>query len=226
MKPILGALALLPFLSALALAQTPTADAKEGKLYLEGGVGFGVTSMWPSAKSNKGLDSAAEFTAGFGGEYGITEHIALYTKFGIGLVLEDDPGVLDLGMTFGGAFKLIEKKADVPALSLYAGLGFVNIDVDPKAVKSDDATDFVFETGVQFDIGPADGSWSVQPFAGFQVVAGSRPFKTYNGLLQVVAGAKLLFKLTDSLFLEPSITFTGGNFQDSVIFGVGVQLRL
>jgi len=225
MKPIIGALVLLPFMSALALAQAPTADAKEGKFYVEGGVGFGVSSMWPSAKSSKGFDSAAEFTAGFGAEYGITENIGVFAKFGIGLLLENDPGILDIGMTFDGAFKLIEKKGDVPALSVYAGLGFVNIDVDPKVGKSDDATDFVFETGVQFDIGPADASWSVQPFAGFQVVAGSRPFKAYNGLLQVVAGVKVLLKLTDNLFLEPSLTFTGGNFQDNVIFGIGAQLR-
>jgi hypothetical protein len=101
----------------------------------------------------------------------------------------------------------------------------VNIDVDPKNGKSDDATDFVFETGVQADIGPADAQWSLQPFGGFQIVPGSRPFKVYNGFLQVVVGAKFLYKLTDNIYLEPSITFLGGNFSDSVIFGFGVQAR-
>src|SRR5262245_65253396 len=36
MKPILGALVLVPLMEAFALAQEPTADAKEGKRYLEG----------------------------------------------------------------------------------------------------------------------------------------------------------------------------------------------
>ena len=224
MKPIIGALILVPLMEAIALAQAPTADAKEGRLYIEGGVGFGVTSMWPDAKSDKGFDSAALFGANFAGEYGITEQFAVFSKFGIGLVLEDEPGILNLGMTFDGAYKVIEKKGDVPALTAYAGLGFVNIDVDPKGGKSDDATDFVFETGAQMDFGPEN--LSIQPFLGFQLVGGSRPFKTYNGVLQVVAGVKALIKLTDNLYLSPSVTFLGGNFQDSVMFGFGVQLRL
>jgi hypothetical protein len=66
---------------------------------------------------------------------------------------------------------------------------------------------------------------SIQPFMGFQVVAGSRPFKGYNGMLQVVAGVKALYKLSDNLYLEPSITFLGGNFQDQVVFGAGIQVR-
>jgi hypothetical protein len=131
---------------------------------------------------------------------------------------------MSIGMTFDGAYKLIEKKGEVPALSAYAGLGFVNIDVDPKNAKSDDATDFVFETGVQMDWGTSE-DLSIQPFMGFQVVAGSRPFKGYNGMLQVVAGVKALYKLADNLYLEPSVTFLGGNFQDQVVFGIGVQAR-
>jgi hypothetical protein len=226
MKSIVGALLLVPAMSAVALAQVPTADAKEGRLYLEGGIGFGVASMAFDNGSSKGFNSEPLFAADFAAEYGITEQIAVAAKFGLGLVLHDDPSVLDIGMTFDGAFKIIEKKGDVPALSAYAGLGFVNIDAKPKGASSDNATDFVFETGVQADIGPADGQWSLQPFGGFQVVAGSRPFKVYNGLLQVVVGAKFLYKLADNIFLEPSITFLGGNFQDSVVFGVGVQIRL
>jgi hypothetical protein len=224
MKTILGAVVALSLMQAVALAQAPTADAKEGKFYVEGGIGFGVTSMWPDASSNKGFNSAAVFGANFAGEYGITERIAVFTKFGIGLVLEDDPGILNIGMTFDGAYKLIEKKGDVPALTAYAGLGFVNIDVDPKNGKSDDATDFVFETGIQFDISAGE-SVSIQPFAGFQIVGGSRPFKTYNGLLQVVAGVKGLIKLSDMFYLEPSLSFLGGNFQDTVMFGMGIQVR-
>jgi hypothetical protein len=229
MKPILGALALIPLMQAIAMAQEPTADAKEGKFYLEGGVGFGVQSMAAPSTANKGFDSTAVFAANFAAEYGITEQFAVFTKFGVGLGLDDDPGTLGIGMTFDGAYKLIEKKADGAALSAYAGLGFFHLDIDPKkslGIKDDAGTDFVFELGAQADFGPADGSWSLQPFGGFQVVAGKRPFKAYNGLLQVVAGAKVLFKLADNLFLEPSVTFTGGNFQDSVIFGIAVQLRL
>jgi hypothetical protein len=229
MKPILGALVLIPLMEAFALAQEPTADAKEGRFYLEGGVGFGVQSMAAPSTASKGFDSTAEFAAGFAAEYGITENFAVFSKFGVGVGLDNDPGILNIGMTFDGAYKFIEKKGDVAALSAYAGLGFTHLDVKPKSslgIKSDAATDFVFELGAQADIGPADGSWSLQPFGGFQVVPGNRPFKAYNGLLQVVAGAKVLFKLADNLFLEPSVTFVGGNFQDSVIFGIGIQLRL
>jgi hypothetical protein len=229
MKAILGALVLVPLMEAVALAQAPTADAKEGKFYLEGGVGFGVQSMAAPSTATKGFDSTAVFAAGFGAEYGITEQFAVFSRFGVGVGLDDDPGTLGIGMTFDGAYKFIEKKGDVPSLTAYAGLGFTHLDIDPKkslGIKSDAATDFVIELGAQADIGPADGSWSLQPFGGFQVVAGSRPFKAYNGLLQVVAGAKVLFKLADNLYLEPSVTFTGGNFQDSVIFGIAVQLRL
>jgi hypothetical protein len=225
MKPILGALLLVPIMSAVAVAQEPTADAKEGRLYLEGGIGFGVASMALDANSSTGLNSEALFSAGFAAEYGITEQFAVFTKFGVGIVLHDDPAAMSLGMTFDGAYKLVEKKGDVPAVSVYAGLGFVNLDVDPKGGPSDDATDFVFEFGIQGDIGPGD-SWSLQPFFQVQLVAGSRPFKGYNSVLQVSGGAKLLLKLADQIYLEPSITFTGGNFQDSVIFGVGVQIRL
>jgi hypothetical protein len=225
MKPILGALVLVPLMQAFARAQEPTADAKDGRLYLEGGIGFGVASMALDAGSSKGFNAEPLFGAGFAAEYGITDRIGVFTKFGIGLVLHDDPDVLSIGMTFDGAYKLIEKKGEVPALSAYAGLGFVNIDVDPKNGKSDDATDFVFETGIQMDWGTSE-DLSIQPFMGFQLVAGSRPFKGYNGVLQVVAGVKVLYKLADNLYLEPSITFLGGNFQDQVMFGFGIQFRL
>lgn len=222
MKSIVGALVLVPLMQAYALAQAPTADAKEGKFYVEGGISFGVASMALDAGSTKGFNAEPEFGFGFAAEYGITERIGVFTKFGIGILLHNDPGVMDIGMTFDGAYKLIEKKGDVPALTAYAGLGFVNIDVDPKGGSSDDATDFVFEAGLQADITVGEGL-SLQPFGGFQLVAGSRPFKGYNGVLQVVLGAKALYKVADNLYLEPSITFLGGNFQDSVMFGIGVQ---
>jgi hypothetical protein len=225
MKPILGALILLPVLQAVALAQAPTADPQAGKFYLEGGVGFGVASMAADAQSNTGLNSEPVFAAGFAAEYGITEQIGVFTKFGYNMILHNDPGVDTIGMTFDGAFKLVEKKGDVPALSAYAGLGFVNIDVSPKGVSSEDKTDFVFEFGVQADIGAGE-AWSLQPFAQIQLVAGSRPFKAYNGVLQVSTGVKALIKLADQIYLEPSVTFTGGNSVDNVIFGVGIQVRL
>jgi opacity protein-like surface antigen len=94
MKSIIGALLLVPAMSAVALAQVPTADAKEGRVYLEGGIGFGVASMAADAGSSKGFNSEPLFTAGFAGEYGITEQIGVIAKFGIGLVLHDDPSVL------------------------------------------------------------------------------------------------------------------------------------
>lgn len=222
MKSIVGALILMPLMQAYALAQAPTADAKEGKFYVEGGISFGVASMALDAGSSKGFNSEPEFGLGLAAEYGITERIGVFTKFGLGILLHDDPGVMSIGMTFDGAYKLIEKKGDVPALTAYAGLGFVNIDVDPKGGSSDDATDFVFEAGLQADISAGEGL-SIQPFGGFQLVSGSRPFKGYNGVLQVVLGAKALYKIGDNLYLEPSITFLGGNFQDSVMFGFGVQ---
>ena len=225
MKPIFGALLLVPFMAAVAAAQEPTADAKQGRFYLEGGIGFGVASMAADAGSSKGFNSEPLFGAGFAAEYGINDQIAVFTKLGVGLVLHDDPGVTAIGMTFDGAFKLIEKKGDAAALSAYAGLGFVNIDVDPKGGPSDDATDFVIELGVQGDFGPGD-TWSLQPFVQIQLVFGSRPFSTYNGVLQVTAGVKFLYKLADNLYLEPSVSFTGGNFQDNVTFGIGIQLRL
>jgi hypothetical protein len=224
-KALLGALLLVPLMQAYALAQEPTADAKEGRFYIEGGLGFGVASMAADGGSSKGFNAEPLFDFGLAAEYGITDRIGVFTRFGVGLLLHDDPGVLAIGMTFDGAYKLVEKKGDVPALSAYAGLGFVNIDVDPKNGKSDDATDFVFETGIQMDWGTSE-DLSIQPFMGFQVVAGSRPFKGYNGMLQVVAGVKALYKLSDNLYLEPSITFLGGNFQDQVVFGIGIQLRL
>ncbi|MBI3858186.1 MAG: hypothetical protein HY293_21095 [Planctomycetes bacterium] len=224
MKPMLGALLLLPLMQALALAQAPTADAKEGKLYLDAGLSFGVATMAAPATTKTGFDSVATFGAGFAAEYGITEKIGVFSKFGVGIALDDDPGVLNLGMTFDGSYKVIEKKGDTPAMSVYAGLGFVHLDVDPKVGKSDAATDFVFEFGVQADIGPGD--WSLQPFAKVQLVAGSRPFKGYNGVLEIALGAKLLFKLSDQIYLEPGVAFVGGNFQDSVLFGVGIQIRL
>jgi len=234
MKPILGVLVLVPLMEAFAVAQEPTADAKEGRVYLEGGLGFGVMTMAAPATTSTGFDSIAEFAVGFAAEYGINDQFAIFTKLGVALGLDDDPGIVTFGMTFDGAYKILDKKADVPALSAFAGLGFVNLDVDPKASigngKSDSATDFVLEFGLQADFGPADGSWSFQPFFEVQVVAGSRPkpggFKTYNGMLQIAGGAKVLFKLADNLFLEPGVTFTGGNFSDSVVFGVGIQLRL
>jgi hypothetical protein len=225
MKSIFGALLLVPCLSAFALAQEPTADAKQGRFYLEGGIGFGVASMAADAGSSKGFNSEPLFAAGFAAEYGITEQFAVFTKLGVGLVLHDDPGVVGIGMTFDGAFKLIEKKGDAAGLSAYAGLGFVNIDVDPKGGPSDDATDFVMELGVQGDFGPGD-AWSLQPFVQIQLVFGSRPFSTYNSVLQVTAGVKFLYRLADNLYLEPSVSFTGGNFQDNVTFGIGIQLRL
>jgi hypothetical protein len=225
MKPLLGALVLLPLMEAFALAQEPTADAKEGRLYLEGGIGFGVASMAPDAGASKGFNAEPLFDANFAAGYGITDRISVFTKLGVGLVLHDDPGVLGIGMTFDGAYKLLEKKGDVPAVSAYAGLGFFHLDVSPKGSSSDAATDFVFETGVQADFGSTE-DLSIQPFFGFQVVAGSRPFSTYNGVLQVVAGVKALFKLADNLYLEPSVTFLGGNFQDQVVFGIGIQFRM
>ncbi len=225
MKPILGALVLVPLMQAFALAQEPTADAKEGRFYIEGGIGFGVASFTPDNDATKGFSAQPEFGFGLAAEYGITDRIGVFTKFGVGLILNDDPDITSIGMTFDGAYKLIEKKGEVPALSAYAGLGFVNIDVDPKNGKSDDATDFVFEAGVQMDWGTSE-DLSIQPFMGFQLVPGSRPFKTYNGVLQVVAGVKALYKLADNLYLEPSVTFVGGNLQDNVMFGIGVQFRL
>jgi hypothetical protein len=224
MKPILGALVLVPLMQAFAMAQEPTADPKEGRFYVEGGIGFGVASMAPDAKAKNGLNAEPLFDFGLAAEYGINDRIAVFTKFGVGLILHDDPDVMAIGMTFDGAYKLIEKKGEVPALSAYAGLGFVNIDIDPKNGKSDDATDFVFETGIQMDWGTSE-DLSIQPFMGFQLVAGSRPFKTYNSVLQVVAGVKVLYKLADNLYLEPSVTFVGGNGQDQVVFGIGAQFR-
>ena len=225
-KTILGVLVLIPLMEALALAQAPTADAKEGRFYLEGGIGFGVASMAPDASSNDGFSAQPQFGFGLAAEYGITEQVAVFTKFGLAVVLNDDPGVMGIGMTFDVAYKLIEKKADVPALTAYAGLGFVNIDVDPDqgGISSEDETDFVFEVGIQFDITAAEGV-SIQPFGGFQLVAGDRPFDTYNGVLQVVFGVKALIKVADNFFLVPSITYLGGNFQDSVMFGFAVQLQ-
>jgi hypothetical protein len=225
MKTILGALVLVPLMEAFAMAQEPTADAKAGKFYLEGGVGIGVASMAADASSNTGLNSEPEFSAGFAAEYGITDQIGVFTKFAYDSVLHNNPGVDSIGMTFDGAFKLGEKKGDVPALSAYAGLGFVNIDVSPKGVSSEDKTDFVFEFGFQAEIGPGD-PWSLQPFAQIQLVAGSRPFKAYNGVLQVSTGIKALIKLAEQIYLEPSVIFTGGNSVDNVIFGVGIQVRL
>jgi hypothetical protein len=78
--------------------------------------------------------------------------------------------------------------------------------------------------GLQGDFGSTE-DLSVQPYMGIQLVGGSRPFKGYNGVLQVLVGAKVLYKLADNLFLEPSITFLGGNGQDQVVFGIGVQFR-
>ena len=224
MKSILCALALVPAMAAVAVAQEPTADAKEGRFYIEGGIGFGVASMALDAGAKKGLNSEPLFDFGLAAEYGITEQFAVFTRFGVGLVLHDDPGAMGIGMTFDGAYKFMEKKGDVPAVSAYAGLGFINVDVDPKNGPSDDATDFVFEMGLQGDFGSTE-DLSVQPYMGIQLVGGSRPFKGYNGVLQVLVGAKVLYKLADNLFLEPSITFLGGNGQDQVVFGIGVQFR-
>jgi hypothetical protein len=224
MKALLGALVLVPLMQAYALAQEPTADAKEGRFYVEGSLGFGVASMAPDAGSSKGLNAEPLFDVGAEAQYGITDRISVFTRFGLGLVLHDDPGVMAIGMTFDGAYKLIEKKGDVPALSAYAGLGFVNIDVNPKNGPSDNATDFVFESGIQMDWGTTE-DLSIQPFMGFQVVAGSRPFSGYNGVLQVVAGVKALYKLADNLYLVPAVTFLGGNSQDQVVFSMGVQFR-
>ena len=223
-KTILGVLVLVPLMEALALAQVPTADAKEGKLSLEGGIGFGVASMAGPSTASKGFDAIPVFDIGAAAEYGITEQFGGLVKIGLGLGLSDDPGTLGFGMMFDGAYKFVERKGDSPALTGYAGLGFTHLAIDPKGPGDDDATDFVFEAGVQADFGSDDLSF--QPFMGFQLVGGSRPFKAYNGVLQVVAGAKLLWKLADNLFLEPSITFLGGNFQDQVVFGIGIQLRL
>jgi len=224
MKPILGALVLVPLMEAFALAQEPTADAKEGTFYLEGGIGFGVASMAGPSTASKGFDAIPLFGFGLAAEYGITEQFAAFTKFGIALGLSDDPGTTSIGMTFDAAYKFMEKKGDTPAVSAYAGLGFVNIDVDPKGAGSDSATDFVFEIGIQAEIG--SGDWSLQPFFQMQLVGGSRPFKGYNGVLQIQGGVKLLYKIADNVYLEPSVTFSGGNFTDSVLFGIGVQVRL
>jgi hypothetical protein len=224
MKPIFGALVMVPLMEAFALAQAPTADPKEGRLYLEGGIGFGVASMAPDVTSSTGLNSEPVFSAGFAGEYGITEQIAVFTKFGFSTILHDNPGVDTIGMTFDGAYKLVEKKGDVPAVSVYAGLGFVNIDVSPKGVSSEDKTDFVFEFGAQTELAFGD-AWSLQPFVQIQLVAGSRPFGAYNGVLQVSTGVKALIKVAEQVYLEPSVTFFGGNGTDGVIFGVGAQVR-
>src|SRR6185436_17081886 len=102
MKSIIGALLLVPAMPAVALAQVPTADAKEGRVYVEGGIGFGVSSMVLDFGSSKGFNAEPLFTAGFAGEYGITEQIGVLAKFGIGKVLHDDPDVLSIGMTFDG----------------------------------------------------------------------------------------------------------------------------
>jgi hypothetical protein len=212
-------------MEAFALAQEPTADAKEGRLYLEGGIGFGVASMALDDSSSKGFNSEPLFAANFAAQYGINDHISLFTKLGVDLVLHDDPGITTIGMTFDGAYKVIEKKGDAAGLSAYAGLGFVNVEVSPKGVSSEDKTDFVVEFGVQGDFGPGD-AWSLQPFVQVQLVFGSRPFGGYNGVLQVTAGVKFLYKLADNLYLEPSVSFTGGNFQDNVTFGIGIQYRL
>jgi hypothetical protein len=233
MKPILGVLVLVPVMQAFAVAQEPNADAKEGRIYLEGGVGFGVMSMVGPSTHSSGFDSTPEFAAGFAAQYGISDQIAVFTKLGLALGLDDNPGVLGFGMTFDGAYKIFEKKGDAPALSAYAGLGFLHLDIDPKSSvgngDSDDSNNFVIEFGIQGDFGSGD-TWSLQPFFQVQLVPGSRPrpggLKTYNGVLQIAGGAKLLYKLTDNLFLEPSVTFTGGNFTDSVLFGIGIQLRL
>lgn len=228
MKPILGALVLVPLMEAFALAQEPAADAKEGKLYLDAGLGIGVASMAAPTTSSKLFDSIPVFGAGFAAEYGITDRIAVFTKLGVEVGLSNDPDTLSLGMTFDGAYKLVEKKGDVPAVSAYAGLGFEYNDIKPKStlgISSDSATDFVFEFGVQADFGSSD-TWSLQPFMGVQLVPGTRPFKGYNGILQLVMGAKFQYKLADNLYLEPSVTYTGGNFTDGVLFGIGIQYRL
>jgi hypothetical protein len=227
MKPILWALVLVPVMQAVALAQAPTADAKEGRLYVDGGIAFGVASMAAPSDSRTGFDSIPVFGFGLAAEYGITEQIGVFTRMGLGVGLSSDPDQLGFGMMFDGAYKLVEKKADVPAVIGYVGMGFAYIDVDPKSslgLKDDSQANFVAEFGVQADFGPGD--WSLQPFMAFQLMPGKRPFKGYNGILQLVMGAKFLYKLTEQLYLEPSVTFTGGNFQDSVMFGFGVQLRL
>src|SRR5438132_8110781 len=92
-----------------------------------------------------GLASIAEFALGFAAECWIADRVGVFTGLGVGIGIDNDPGVVGIGMTFDGAYKLLEKKGDVPALSAYAGLGFVHIDTDPKNFKSDSATDFVFE---------------------------------------------------------------------------------
>ena len=223
-KTILGVLVLVPLMEALALAQVPTADAKEGKLYVEGGIGFGVASMAGPSTASKGFDAVPLFGINAAAEYGITEQFGALAKLGAVFGLSDDPGTTEFGLMFDGAYKFVEKKGDSPALTGYAGLGFVHLDIDPKGPGDDDSANFMFEAGVQADFGSDDLSF--QPFMGFQLVGGSRPFKAYNGVLQVVAGAKVLYKLADNLYLEPSITFLGGNFMDRVMFGIGIQLRL
>src|SRR5688572_31888757 len=72
MKSIVAALVLVPLMQAVALAQAPTADAKEGRVYVEGGIGFGVASMAPDASSNKGFSAEPQFGFGLDAEYGIT----------------------------------------------------------------------------------------------------------------------------------------------------------
>src|SRR5262245_44018491 len=142
-KTILGVLVLVPVMEALALAQVPTADAKEGKFYVEGNIGFGVASMAGPSTASKGFDSIPLFDLGAAAEYGITEQFGAYTRLGFEFGLGDDPGTRSVGMTFGAAYKFVEKKGDSPALSGYGGLGFVNLEVDPKGPGDDDATDFV-----------------------------------------------------------------------------------
>src|SRR5262245_43800240 len=164
MKPILGALILVPLMEAFALAQAPVADAKEGKFYLEGGVAFGVATEAAPASNSKGIDSIPLFGAGFAAEYGINEQWGVFTRLGGAVGISDDPSILSFGMVFDAAYKVIEKKGDVPAVSIYGGLGFVLNDIDPKGpVTSDSATDFVIEFGIQADI--PIGDMSLQPFA-------------------------------------------------------------
>jgi hypothetical protein len=228
MKSILCTLAIVPLLAAAAVAQEPTADPKEGRLYLEGDLGFGVASMAGPADNAEGFDSIPLFGFGLAAQYGITEQFSAFTKLGVGVGLSDDPGTLSFGMTVDAAYKFQEKRGDAPALSAYAGLGFIHLDIDPDSslgIDDDSEANFLFEFGFQAEIG-SEETWSLQPYIQIQLVAGDRPFDGYNSVLQVGAGAKLFYKLADNLYLVPAIGFVGGNFQDQVMFTIGIQLRL
>ena len=84
MKAILGALVLVPLMEAFAAAQEPTADAKEGRVYLEAGLGFGVLSMQGPSTTTTGFDSIAEFALGFAAEFKESYVAVVWDRSGMG----------------------------------------------------------------------------------------------------------------------------------------------